>query len=100
MLLDFIRKAVELGADELEIDYKDGQERICAMRGPVGVGIGTVKSSAPESAQLFVEVEALRKAKHVDLDAESHSAKVSEFDSFGEAAYRIQLTRVKAARRT
>ena len=48
MLLDFIRKAVELGADELEIDYKDGQERICAMRGPVGVGIGTVKSSAPE----------------------------------------------------
>ncbi len=101
MLLDFIRKAVELGADGLEIDdNKDGQERTSAMRGPVGVGIGTVKSSPPESDQLFPEVEALRKAKRVDLDAESHSAKISEFDSFGETAHRIQLTGAKAARRT
>ena len=100
MLLDFIRKAVELGADEIEIDYKDGQERISAMRGPVGVGIGTVKFSSRESEQLFVEVEALRKAKRVDLDAGSYSAKVSEFDNFGETAHGIQLTRAKAARRT
>lgn len=35
MLLELIQKAAELGTDELEIDSKEGQERVCAMRGRI-----------------------------------------------------------------
>lgn len=98
MLLSFIRKAIELGAGGLEIEYENGQEHVCAMRGSMGVGIGAVSSNSKESEQLFAEINALRKAKQVDVDGAVYSAKVSEYDSFGETAYRIQLTQAKAGR--
>jgi len=69
------------------------------MRGPMGFGIGSVKSGSNESKQLFAEIMALKKAKSVDVDGEIYRAKVSEFDSFGETAYRIQLTKPQTGRK-
>lgn len=95
MLSDYIQKAVELGADELEIDYKDGQERVCAMRGPMGADIGSVLPSSKESEQLFAEIAALKKSKRVEIGGVVYRATVSEFDSFGETAYRIKIGKPK-----
>ena len=39
-----IRKAIAFGAEEIEIDYKDGYEEVLAMNNWVGAGIGKIKS--------------------------------------------------------
>lgn len=97
MLLDFLREAIEMGADSIEIDYKDGQERICAMRGAMGVTIGSVPSASKMSGKLLAEVDNLRKAKRVKVAGVAYRAMVAKYDSFGETAYRITLA---ASRRT
>jgi hypothetical protein len=94
MLLDFIQKAVELGASELEIDHKDGQERITALRGPFGFGIASVPSNTRESEALFDDIEALRRKKRQKLGGKTWRVTVSDHESFGEWAHRIQLTEV------
>jgi hypothetical protein len=93
MLSEFIQKAIELGMDGLEIDYKDGQERITAMHGHLGVGIGSVPSGSRESEKLFDEVEALRKSKRVKVNQVAYGATVETYESFGEWAHRIRLTK-------
>jgi hypothetical protein len=42
MLREFLEKALELGAEGLEICYKDRQERIFAVRDPISVGTDPV----------------------------------------------------------
>jgi len=98
VLLDFIRKAIELGADGLEIEYKDGEEWICAMRGAMGVGIGSVRSNSSEGKELLAEIGAMRKAKRVEVDGKTYRVAIREFDSFGETAYRIRLTGASGSR--
>ncbi|MGC4121095.1 MAG: hypothetical protein QM765_42260 [Myxococcales bacterium] len=96
MLSGYIKKALELGANALEVEYKDRQEQICAMRGPMGVSIGSVPSNSKESAQLYDEIEALQKAKKIEIGSVVFRATVEEFDSFGETAHRIQLAKAKS----
>lgn len=40
ILNELLEKAIDLGADRIEIEYKDGSEFVTALRGPVGIGIG------------------------------------------------------------
>ncbi len=93
MLHQFLQKAVDLGADGLEIDYKDGHERVAAMHGPLGAGIGSLPSGSKESNQLLAEIDALKKCKRVEIGGVVYRATVSEYDSFGESAFRIKLSK-------
>lgn len=93
MLLDLIQKAVAMGADSLEIEYKDGRQQVCVMRGAMGVGIASVKSNSPKSTRLLAEIDALRKARRVQVGGVAYRAAVTEYDSFGEMAYRIALAK-------
>jgi hypothetical protein len=52
VLESLIAKALELHADSLEIEYKDGQEEVCAMRGCVGVGIASLDSFGVHTPRL------------------------------------------------
>jgi hypothetical protein len=52
MLREFLEKALELGAEGLEVCYKDRQERIFAVRDPIS-------SSAVKIDELLERVEAL-----------------------------------------
>jgi Plasmid pRiA4b ORF-3-like protein len=99
-LIDLIGEAVALGADALEIDGQEGRVRASAMRGPVGFGIGSVKSNSKESEQLFAEIMVLKKAGRVVFNGQGHRVKVSEFDSFGETAYRIEIRGAATVGRT
>jgi len=47
-----IRKAIAFGAEEIEIDYKDGYEEVLAMNNWVGAGIGKLKSDSEEALAL------------------------------------------------
>jgi hypothetical protein len=51
-LEQLVAEAIRLGADALDIDYKDHPERVAAMRGSFGVGIASIPSSSPEAQEL------------------------------------------------
>ena len=91
MLLEFLDKAVAIGADRVEIEYKDDLEWIYASDGIVGVGIGTIKANSAQSKQLFRELEALKKAKQAVLQGVLRQLSIKTFQSFGEDAHWISI---------
>lgn len=95
MLLELIKKALDLNAYELEVEYKNREERVTAMRGLLGFGIGSVPANSPQSEQLLIELDALKQSKLVTIGELVYRAAVSEHESFGEWAYRIKLTKLK-----
>ena len=92
VLKDLLAKAVELKADTLEIEYKDGQEEVCAVRGNVGVGIAVLDSSGAEAKALRQQIKKIgKKGQAVVIDGKTFIVTVSIYDSFGEEAYRIKI---------
>ena len=61
MLYESLERALEIGADRIELEWKDGKQWIFAYRGPLGAGIGSVDSNSDDSKQLFKEMDDLKK---------------------------------------
>jgi len=88
-------QAIRLGADHLEIEYKDGCEEVFAMKSGFGWGIASIRSSNPEAKSLRSELYALAKKKQrVEIDEHTYELRARIFDSFGEDAFRVELRRV------
>ena len=58
ILEPLLAKAIGLGADQLEVEYKDGSEEVFAMKSGVGLGIASFRSSSPEAKSLRNELYA------------------------------------------
>jgi len=96
MLEGFLRKAVEIRADRIEIEYKDGAELVTAFRGTVGIGLSSVDSSHRDV--LFREMEDLKKRRKAILGCNMYRLTFSNYESFGEWVYVIEIhgdTKVK-----
>ena len=92
MLDRLIARAVDLGADGLEIEYKDGREEVCAMKGNCGVGIASLDSSSEEAHALCQRIHKLRKkGSDVTVQGKTYRLRVNVYDSFGGEAYRIEI---------
>lgn len=91
MLLEYLQKAREVGADAIEIEYKDGKEWIFAYHYNVGAGVGSVPSNSKQSEALFKELDELKKKKVVDLGGVAYRVKFSKYESFGEWTHRIEM---------
>lgn len=89
MLLNLLEKAVQLGADYIEVEYKDGKEWIFAYRGNMGSGIASLDSE--EAKPLFRELDALRKQKQAVLGGATYRLGFSRYESFGEWVQRIEI---------
>ena len=88
-------EAIRLGADGLEVEYKDGYEAICAMKSAFGWGIASLRSSSPEAKSLRHELYALaKKKKRLKIDERTYELRAHIFDSFGEDAFRVELRRL------
>jgi hypothetical protein len=98
MLEEFLQKALEIGADELEFEYEDRDLCVIAFRGPTGLGIGSVESNSNESRQLIAEIEALRRRKPAKVDQTICRVSVSRYESFGEWAWRVKLSAPRATK--
>jgi hypothetical protein len=84
----FAAKAIRLGFDELEVEYDDGSDQICALKGGSGIGIGSI----PWSVALRKELSAITRRKRVIVvGGVKVELRAREFDSFGETAYRVTL---------
>ena len=91
----FAAEAVRLDADEIEFEYRDGHEEITAMKNGFGFGIGRIPSSTPEASALRDELRAIKRRKRaIVVDNRKVELRATAFDSFGETAFRVKLTRV------
>lgn len=94
LIESLVAKALELHADSLEIEYKDGREEVCAMRGCVGVGIASLDSSSKDAKALRQKIRKIgRKGMNLTIDGKTYGVRVAVYDSFGEEAYRIEIGR-------
>jgi hypothetical protein len=98
MLDELLRKALEIGADELEFEYEGPYPCVTAFRGPSGLGIGSVKSNSDQSRQLIDGIEALRQRKTVRVGKTVCRVSVSRYESFGEWVWRIKLSSSNVAK--
>jgi hypothetical protein len=46
ILEKFASEAIRLGAEQLEVEYKDGYEELSAIAGDFGFGIGRLRSTS------------------------------------------------------
>ena len=84
--------ALSLGADSIEVDYKDGYEWVFANTGPAGFGIANYESSSAEAKELRENLYAARKkAPRVVLSGQVYLIKVRIFQSFGEDAFKVRI---------
>ena len=89
-------EAIGLGADELEVEYKDGYEWAFVTKAGMGFSIASFRSSSPEAGALRDELHRLTKRKRriVMVDGLRYELRGHSYDSFGEDAYRVDLRRV------
>jgi hypothetical protein len=94
ILEPLLAKAISLGADQLEVEYKDRCEEVFAVKSGFGLGIANFRSSSPEAQSLRNELYALAKKKQrVKIDEHTYELRTRIFDSFGEDAFRVELRR-------
>jgi hypothetical protein len=91
-IAELLTKVIELGGDGLEIEYRNGNEEITAMKGSFGFGISEIKSSSRQAAALRDELWSLRnRTKRIEVRGKVYKARVNAVNSFGETAYRIKI---------
>ena len=92
VLRDLVAKAIDVRADRLEVEYKDGYEEVFAFTGMMGVGIAQFKSNSNEATSLREELhEIKKKRKGVVIGNGSIKLKVDTYQSFGEDVFRVKI---------
>jgi len=89
-------QAIRLGADELEVEHKDGREVVFVMKSGMGVGISNLLGSSRQAGAFCRDLYAVTKKKRrVIVDDVTYDLRCHIFDSFGEDAFRVELRRLK-----
>jgi hypothetical protein len=87
--------AIRLGADVLEVEYKDGYEEVFAARGGVGYGIARFRSSSPDAVTLREGLHRVAKRKRrIVVGGSQYELRGNVYENFGEDAFRVQLRHV------
>ncbi len=88
-------EAIRLGADGLDVEYKDGYEQVFAVKGGNGYGIARLRSSSPEAALLRDELRRITQRKlRLTVGHCQYQLQGYVYESFGEDAFRLELRRV------
>jgi hypothetical protein len=89
MLIEFLEKALAMGCDSIEIEYKDGKEWVMAFWDSVGYGIGCLDHD--EAKPMFKEMDDLKRKKRVTIGGATYRLLFSRYESFGEWVFRIGM---------
>jgi len=87
-----VAKVLATGADEFEVECKNGKEEICALKGPLGFGVASLGSSSEEAKELRAQLYAVRKIRKISVQGVEYVLRVEVLDSFGEDAFRVKVT--------
>src|SRR5215471_2313794 len=84
--------AVSLGAQSIEVNYKDGREWVFANKGGMGIGIANYKSSSAAGKKLRGNLyAAAKKPVRSVIGGQVYILKVTVFESFGEDAFAVSI---------
>ena len=82
------RQALQLGADALVIEYKDGYEEACACQADVGYGLGRLPSSGRAAARLRQELRLVsRRPRRIIIDDEAYDLRGEISERFGRRPF-------------
>jgi hypothetical protein len=90
-LKELLKTAIEIHAELLVIEYRDGFEEVTAYSGGIGVTIDAIKSNTKESESLFEEIGSIEENNRITIGNDEVLLSVSSYDSFGESAYEIRI---------
>jgi hypothetical protein len=92
-----VAEAIRAGAEGLDIEYKNGYDEVWMMHGPVGFGIARVRSSSSEGIALREELFGIAKKRcRLSIAGQAWDFRCRVRDSFGEAAFRVEIRRAKS----
>jgi repressor LexA len=83
---------MSLGAQSINVEYKDGREWVFANNGTVGISIANYKSSSADAKELRGNLyAAAEKPVRTVVGGQVYILKVGIFDSFGEDAFAVSI---------
>lgn len=92
-LEQLVAEAIRLGADSLDVEYKDQQQEVTAMRGQFGVGIASLPSLSAEAEDLRRDLYGIaKKQRHVKVGGGQYELRARVH--FGEDAFSVRLRRL------
>jgi len=92
LIARLVAKTIELGGNELDVEYKDGRESVCAMKDNIGFGIASLDSSSAEAREFRNLLYTMTKKKEIiTVQGKSYALKAELYDSFGEDAFRVAI---------
>ena len=84
--------ALSLGAQSIEVEYKDGRERVFAHKGGMGIGIANNASPSADAKELRGNLHAAaKKPVRSVIGGQVYILKVRVFESFGEEAFAVSI---------
>jgi len=84
--------ALSLGAQSIEVEYKDRREWVFAHKGGIGIGIANYKSSSADAKELRGNLySAAKKPVRTVIGGQVYILKVRVFESFGEDAFEVSI---------
>src|SRR6476620_315065 len=84
--------ALSLGAESIEVEYKDSREWVFANKGSMGVGIANYASSSADGKELRGNLyAAAKKPVRSVIGGQVYILKVTVFESFGEDAFAVSI---------
>jgi repressor LexA len=84
--------ALTLGAESIEVEYKDGREWVFARQGALGFGIASYPSSGADAKELRGDLYAAAKRRvRTVVHGQVFILKVRVFDSFGDDAFEVTM---------
>src|SRR5271157_1608145 len=84
--------ALSLGAQSIEVEYKDSRELVFANRGGMGIGIANYARSSADAKELRRNLYAAAKRPvRALIGGQVYLLKVRVFDSFGEDAFAVSI---------
>jgi hypothetical protein len=90
-----IADAVGLGADTIQVEYRDGYDEICVLKGGVGFEIARWPSSDRPAVLLRKELhDLLKKRAKATVSGVEYEVRTRTYDHFGEQAFEVRLRRL------
>jgi hypothetical protein len=86
------REAVDLGADALEVEYRDKHDEVVAYKGAVGREIARFPNNTPHASALRRDLYAAeRRPLRFNAGGQEYAVRVEVYDDFGEDAFRVEV---------
>jgi hypothetical protein len=92
VLEQLAREALDLGADTLEVEYRDGHDEVVAYSGALGREIARLRSGTPQASALRQDLYATkRRLLRFTAQGQEYGLRAEVYENFGEDAFRVEL---------